>query len=174
MYSVSPYAVISSDNEYYLLGFDDEYQSFQHYRVNRLTNLEITGEERAGKEEFQRINMSDYTKYMFAMNGLRHGLITPVTMRFSNRVADAVLERFGLDVVMEPEGHRFFRITVPISVCPQFFAWVFSFGPCAEILEPESVRNRMIKALQKSNERYTGSSYIADTEWRVKHRHRRL
>lgn len=153
---VSPYALIYSDDNYYLLGFDDSHQKFQHYRVDRMKEVAVLEEECAGKESFKKLDMSAYEKYTFSMYGLGHGELTPVKMRFSNRMASTVIDKFGHDVVMIPDGPWQFIIKVPISVSPQFFAWVFGLGPCVEILEPEFVRVRMMAMMEKTYERYTG------------------
>ena len=101
--------------------------------------------DREGVEEFQKIDMAAYTKYTFSMFG---GGVEPVTMVFQNRFIGTVMDRFGRDVVVMNEDERHFRITVPVAVSQQFFAWVFGLGKNVRIVAPESVKEKMKKALE--------------------------
>ena len=63
-------------------------------------------------------------------------------MRFARHLAGAVIDRFGKDVILIPEGEESFTVTAEVAVSPQFFAWVFGFGTEAEILGPDAVRQQ--------------------------------
>ena len=63
-----------------------------------------------------------------------------MTLRFSDTLVGAVLDRLGQDAVLTPEGEDAFRVTAEVAVSPQFFAWIFGFGTEAEILSPAPVR----------------------------------
>ena len=145
-YTVSPFAMIYADDNYYLLAFDAQSRTskFKHYRVDKMERVETTGAERMGKEEFEKIDLSSYTKYTFSMFG---GEIVNVTMRFANHMLGAVMDRFGKDVMVRKEDDRHFLVTVPVAVSQQFFGWVFGLGNQVQIVEPEEVRKKMKKAL---------------------------
>jgi len=89
--------------------------------------------------------MSAYTKYTFSMFG---GGIEKVTMVFSNRMIGAVMDRFGRGVLVMKEDERHFRITVPVAVSNQFFGWIFGLGKNVRIVAPDSVKEKMQKALE--------------------------
>ena len=154
MYRVSPYALIYEDDNYYLLGYDDKHRMIQHYRVDRMKGVSILEMERDGKEAFAKLDMAQYEKYTFSMYGSSGGKLTPVTMEFYNMMANVVMDKFGHDVSMIPQGNWRFRITVPVSVSPQFYAWVFGLGKCVEIIEPVNVREGMKRMLEKVAQKY--------------------
>ena len=81
----------------------------------------------------------------------------PVSMRFSNTMVDAVMDRFGKDVLMMKADDRHFEITAVVSVSPQFFGWVFGLGNKVEILGPEDVRKKMKHALEEISVKYQNS-----------------
>ncbi|MBR3018962.1 MAG: WYL domain-containing protein, partial [Clostridia bacterium] len=47
-----------------------------------------------------------------------------------------------------------FKITVPVAVSPQFFAWVFGLGNYVTITAPDSVVKQMKDMLEKVSKRY--------------------
>ena len=154
MYGVSPYALIYDDDNYYLLGYDDRHRKIQHYRVDRMKGVSILETEREGKEAFVKLDMAQYEKYTFSMYGPSGGELTPVTMEFYNMMANVVIDKFGHDVGIIPQGKWRFRVTVPVSVSPQFYAWVFGLGKCVEIIEPVKVREGMKRMLEKVAQKY--------------------
>ena len=158
-YQVSPWSMIYTDDNYYLLAYIDG--DFKHFRVDKMDNVqafileegdsEIVTLEREGREAFEKKDMSAYTKYTFSMYGDNP---TPVTMVFQNRMVGVVVDRFGRDVLIMREDDRHFRITVPVAVSDQFFGWVFGLGKTVRIVGPEDVKEKMKKALADISARY--------------------
>ena len=139
-YIVSPFALMWDDENYYLLAWDASAARLKHYRVDKMTNIEALEQRREGKEAFQKLDMASYSQRVF---GMFAGEEKRVRLRFLNHLAGAVIDRFGKDTILTPDGDEHFIISVDLVVSPQFFAWVFGFGAEAEILSPESVRRQM-------------------------------
>ncbi len=137
-YSVSPFALMWDDENYYMLAWDEDAGKLKHYRVDKMTGIRALEDSRLGKEVFDKVDMSAYSKKVF---GMFTGEAQKVRLRFANHLAGAVIDRFGRDVMMIADGEESFTVSLEVVVSPQFFAWVFGFGTEAEILFPESVRN---------------------------------
>lgn len=158
-YIVSPWVMIYADDNYYLLAYTGT--EFKHFRVDKMDDVKVFIEDsngveivtalREGKDEFDKVDMSAYTKYTFSMYG---GEITPVTMVFQNRMVGTVMDRFGKDVVLMKEDKDHFRITVPVAVSDQFFGWIFGLGNYVTIVGPEDVKEKMKENLAKVAKRY--------------------
>lgn len=140
VYEISPFALMWDDENYYMLGYDQEAEKLKHYRVDKMTNIESAETERSGKELFAGMDMSSYSKQVF---GMFTGSEQTVKLRFENRLAGAVIDRFGKEVMLIPDGNEHFTVSADISVSPQFYAWVFGFGTAVEILAPESARQEL-------------------------------
>ena len=141
-YQVSPFALIWDDENYYMLAWDSAAEKMKHYRVDKMQKVSLTDDERDGIKEFEKVDMSAYTKTVFGMFG---GNEQKVKLRFANHLVGAVLDRFGRDSIIIKDGEEHFTVTVSVVVSPQFFGWVFGFGKDIEILSPESVRTEMKK-----------------------------
>ena len=77
-----------------------------------------------------------------------------VTLQFLNRMMGAAIDRFGRDIVVTKADEWHFKITVPVAISPQFFAWVFGLGNTVSIVGPEHVKEKMKEMLKKTCERY--------------------
>ena len=136
-YRMSPYALIWDDENYYLLAWDEDEKRFKHFRVDKMAQISALEQPREGGEAFRALDMSVYSQRVF---GMFAGQPRAVKMRFASHLAGAVIDRFGRDVMLIPEGEERFSFTAEVVVSPQFFAWLFGFGTEAEILSPEELR----------------------------------
>ena len=139
-YVVSPYCLMVCDGNYYLLAYNPSAKrdKVRTYRVDRMKNVKrIKGSEREGYEAIKEIDLETYTKTHF---GMYSGEGENVTIRFTNNLLDAVVDRFGTKGVIYREGKKgHFEITTRIHVSPPFYGWVFGFGNKAKILSPAHV-----------------------------------
>ena len=157
-YVASPWAMIYTDDNYYLLAYHDG--KMKHFRVDRMEDVELRTVEqnglkvivsREGKEEYDKKDMSTYTNYTFSMYG---GEVRNVEMVFLNRMLNTVIDRFGKDVLAYPVDKNHFKITVPVAISDQFFGWIFGLGNYVTIVGPEDVKEKMKENLAKVAKRY--------------------
>ena len=133
-YQVSPFALIWESENYYLLAYDAGSGILKHYRVDKMTDIALTGEPRQGREIFEAQDMSAYTRKVF---GMFSGREARVQLRFENRLAGPVLDRLGTDAMLIPDGEAHFTVLADVVVSPQFYAWVCGFGDGVQILSPQ-------------------------------------
>ncbi len=88
--------------------------------------------------------MAAYSRKVF---GMFSGTEQSVRMRFDAHLAGAVVDRLGSDVMLVPDGDDAFTVTADVVPSPLFYAWLFGFGPRAELLGPESVVEEMRRHL---------------------------
>jgi predicted DNA-binding transcriptional regulator YafY len=67
------------------------------------------------------------------------GQQTTVKLRFHRELTNVVIDRFGRDTMLIPDGEEHFVFTVNVAVSPMFLSWVIGFGAKAKILYPKSV-----------------------------------
>ena len=140
IHTVSPFALIWVDQNYYLLGYNHEYAEIRPFRVDRMTRVTAGKGPRQGKRDFEKIDMAMFITKVFHMFT---GEVRLVTMRFRRFLADAVIDRFGEEVLLSPDGDEWFTVSTEVAVSPQFFGWLAGFGKDAELIAPQSVRQGM-------------------------------
>ena len=69
-------------------------------------------------------------------------------------MAGIILDQFGTDTPLIPDGEEHFTARVPVVVSPPFFAWIATFGRRVKILSPEPVVEKMRDFLQRSLDMY--------------------
>jgi predicted DNA-binding transcriptional regulator YafY len=135
-YSVSPYALSWDDENYYLISFSAKYNDFTHYRVDRMTDINLIDEERDPLPDRENFDIAEYTKKVFNMFG---GEEVMVQLQFDNSLVNAVIDRFGKDIVIGKKDESSFYIWIKVAVSSTFFAWISQFGNKVKVLSPDNV-----------------------------------
>lgn len=152
-YEVSPYALLWDDENYYLVAYDAASEAVRHYRVDKMDQLSATALPRLGADAFAHFDLGLYSKAHF---GMFSGREAQVTLRCANHFVGVMLDRFGRDLSLIPDGDGHFTITAPVAVSPQFFGWLCGLGPEVELCKPESVRAEFSTYLRKIAAVYEG------------------
>lgn len=149
-YIVSPHRLMVCDGNYYLLAYDSKAKrgNVRMYRVDRMKNVKrIRGSERQGGDDINTVDLATYTKTHF---GMFEGVGEIITIRFTNNLLDAVVDRFGTTgVVYCACDSRHFDVTTKVYLSKQFYGWVFGFGNQAKIVASERVRQEFREELKK-------------------------
>lgn len=148
-YSASPYALLWGDNNYYLLAYESG--KMKHFRVDKMDGIDIVRTKREGKEVFKDMKLNERSLRMFSMFS---GKVQKVKIRFSNHLANVVIDRFGRDIVMVPDDEKHFTIHTDIEVSPQFFGRLCGLGRGARILAPAEVVEEMSEYVKGMAEMY--------------------
>lgn len=151
VYEISPFALIWDDENYYMLGWDAAAQRMKHFRVDKMEGISESEEGREGSEVFESTDVAAYSQKVF---GMFTGAEELVRLRFHRHLAGAVIDRFGKEVMLVPDGEEYFTVSVSVVLSPKFYAWVFGFGTEAEILGPDSARSAMAEMLCATLKKY--------------------
>ena len=136
-YVVSPWALTWDDENYYLVAYDSAAGGIRHYRVDKMQEISESEEEREGKKAFDGFDLAAFARKTFGMYG---GEERKLTLRCSNSLAGVIIDRFGQDIMMFPDGENSFRAAVTVAVSPQFYGWLAGIGKGIRIESPTDVR----------------------------------
>ena len=150
-YHISPWGLSWDDENYYLVGYDSEVQKIKHYRVDKMLHIQMTEEEREGKEHFNKLDMADYTKKSF---GMFRGKEKTVKLLVDNQLAGVMIDRFGKGISLIPADEGHFTINVDVHVSKQFLGWVFSLGEQVKIISPDEVVEEMKREIERLKSQY--------------------
>ena len=150
-YRVSPWALTWDDDNYYLIAYDDAARKIKHYRVDKMTGIQSVDEPREGAEMFENFDMALYSTKTFSMYGGRDEY---VKLRCKNSMANIIIDRFGRDISLRPDGDEHFEVTVKVSVSPPFLTWLIGFGDGMRVVSPTGVIDELIQTASKAIEQY--------------------
>lgn len=132
-YTVSPYGLIWNNDNYYLVAYDGSHREMRHYRVDKMAEITVTNLPREGAEDYPNFDIAVYGQKHF---GMYSGEETTVTLRAKSSMAGVVLDRFGQDVILVPDGPDFFSVSIPLVLSPQFYGWLFALDPDVTLTAP--------------------------------------
>ncbi|HHT16233.1 MAG TPA: WYL domain-containing protein [Papillibacter sp.] len=150
-YVVSPWTLTWNDDNYYMIAYDDEADRMKHFRVDKMTEIEVTDAPRGGIEHYKKLDIGQYLTPFFSMYSGRE---ETVRLEMKNHLAGVVIDRFGKEVILVPSGEDSFTFQVPVIVSPLFYAWVAGFGSEAKILAPQSVAEEFQTLLRDTLAQY--------------------
>lgn len=150
-YVISPWALTWSDENYYLIAYDEKDKKIKHYRVDKMLRMKVLESRRNGKAQFKDFDLAAYAKKTFGMYG---GEDQEVTLRCENGLAGVIIDRFGKDVKMLPDGTGYFKVYLTIAVSRQFFGWITGIGEGLEIIGPEPTRKEYARYLKEILKKY--------------------
>lgn len=149
-YEVSPYALLWSEENYYLVAYEEKAGIMKNFRVDKMQDVIKLTDKRTRCEVTDKFNPADYSRKIFGMYGGREEL---VTLEFREHLAGVVMDRFGTEVTFLKTDFGF-KISLRVMISPTFYAWMLGFGEEARILSPIPVQRELRERLKKTLEFY--------------------
>lgn len=148
-YRLTPYGLIWDSENYYLAGWDELRKEVRHYRVDKMTDISVISGMKGHPRE-------DWTAEGYARKhfGMYAGIPCRLKLRCENRLAGVVIDRFGLDVSLVPDGERHFTASVELVVSPPLWGWLFGLGRGVEVLSPDWAVDEFAARLEEAASMY--------------------
>ncbi len=149
-YVASPYGLCQDNENCYLLAFSDRH-GITSYRVDRMMDISLSNDARIPCPELTGKALVDHANRLFQMYS---GDAVDVKLQFHNSLINVVIDRFGKDTMLIPDGLEHFNFTVRVAVSPMFLSWVMGFGNKAKILYPQSVADKLCQLCKEAMSHY--------------------
>ena len=149
-YLASPYGLCQDHENCYLLAFSPRH-GITSYRVDRMTGIELLEDKRTPCPELTGKALHQHANQLFQMYA---GDATDVKLRFHRDLINVVIDRFGKDTMLIPDGPDHFNFTVKVAVSPMFLSWVIGFGVKAKVLYPQSVVEQCAQLCREALSQY--------------------
>ena len=149
-YEASPYGLCQDNENCYLLAFAERH-GITSYRVDRMSDIALLDTPRTPCPELTGKNLTEHANRLFQMFS---GESAEVKLRFHRSLVNVVVDRFGRETMLIPDGEDHFVFTVRVAVSPMFLSWVIGFGNKAKILHPKSVIDACTQMCREALEQY--------------------
>ena len=150
VYTVSPYALVWENENYYLVCFSEKHQKISRFRVDRMTQVDMTelpARDLSDEEQAEVTNLQ-------SLYGMYGGELMELKIQFDNSLINVVMDRFGEKTICHKNSENTFYINREVQIAPTFWGWLFQFGSKAKILEPASAVEMAKAEIEKLSSNY--------------------
>lgn len=138
---VSPYALIWSNDHYYLVCNNSNYDNLMHTRIDRMSGVECLDELWRHFSEVsnykEKFDSADYAGKLFNMFS---GTQQRVTLRCANRLLEEIIDRFGDNVRFVSRNADNFTAKIEAVTGEGFISWILQYGGAVEVIQPSQLR----------------------------------
>jgi len=152
---VNPYQIVLANGKYYLVANIDKYDNVIHFRVERISGIEITNEARKDPKCLDEMkNGFDLPRHMVEHIYMFGGKSKRIKLRIKNEAVSDILDWLGTDLEIIPEtGSDTFIVTVKANEKAMKY-WALQFGESVTVLEPESLKRNILEAVETISRNY--------------------
>ena len=147
-HTIIPYSFACELGKYYIIGYLESKDCLLHFRIDRISNVNILEED--GKRD-SKFNVYDYLKRTWYMYG---GDETRVKVKFNKSCYKIVTEKSLLDGNLLEENEEDFIYEFIFNGTYGIKLWLMGFAADAEVLEPVAFREEIIDSVRSMNKVY--------------------
>lgn len=154
-FKVSPYALIWSDDHYYLVCNNEKYDNLMNLRIDRIKGISVTDEKSRPFSEVSdyknRFDSADYASHLFNMYS---GEPKPVELICENSLLELILDKFGERVRLQKFDDNSFVVKTNAAVNDGLSAWILQFGKRIKVKSPNELKESVKKKALEAYEAY--------------------
>ena len=153
-HTASPYQLILHNQHYYLVFLSEKWKNIGHFRVDKITNIEITDEPSTPLRSVAGYaNGLDYKKYATSLPYMFTDETEKITFECDGSVMDQVVDWFGKNINISDLGGGKYEVTVTASPNAMEY-WAMQYLNYVEIKSPTGLRERIKQNLIAAEEKY--------------------
>ena len=153
-HTVTPYQLVLHNQRYYLMARNEQWQNMGYYRLDRITNMELTDEKLApittieGFEDgINYKELSTAMPYMYADKPER------IEFLADESIIDQVIDWFGKDIRIIRKSEDTLCITVKVSPMAMHL-WAMQYAEHVRVTKPQALVDKIKATLKSAAERY--------------------
>ncbi len=149
-HKVSPYALIWSNDYYYLICNNENHDNLMHLRIDRIKAVNILNENfRHFSEVSNYQNKFDSADYANKLFNMFSGEPKPIELICENDLLDVMLDRFGKTVKIQKYDETAFLLRTNAAVSNGLVSWILQFAGRVRVNSPNDL---IYEIKQKANE----------------------
>ena len=146
---VTPYAIVYSNQEFYLVGIKEQYDKFYNYRLDRIKNIKILSQKRTLEKTNNQLQ--EFIESNVKMFG---GEKVEIEAECNMFLLDTAIEEFGNNIKITKIDDNKFKLYT-ISSLEGFKTWAMRHIDALTVISPLNLRNELKETIEKARERYT-------------------
>lgn len=143
--TISPYAMLWSDDRYYVIGNNQKYDNLIHLRLDRMKNVEETKENSRHFSEVSDykafFDVADYANRLFNVFG---GETVSAELLCTAEKVEQILDIFGEDIKLRLRSDGKFSFKIQAALSEGLVSDILKLGDDLEVISPIKLRS-MVK-----------------------------
>ena len=136
IYVHTPVRVVFVNGFYYLVTWNDSFEDFNQYRIDRMRLVMVSEEPATRNEQIANYEFEDFSWYSF---GMFDGESVRAKLRVNAGLMDAVYDRFGDNMEVKPLKDGTAEVMVSIRMSQMFYGWIAGLNGGITILGPKKL-----------------------------------
>lgn len=153
--TVSPYAVLWSNDHYYLICNNEKYDNLMHLRIDRMKKVVSLKENQrhfSEVSEYKTIfDVADYSKKTANMFG---GELKKITLQCSTEIVDQIIDKFGEKLHIKEITDNTFVFDSYALLSEGLVGWIMQFGSKIKVLSPDNLVQDIRDTLKQLEKNY--------------------
>ena len=153
---VNPYRVVAVGGFYYLIGNLEGEDTLAHFRLDKITDITVTSLPVKSFHETQEGKNSrtlDVEQYLVTHPLMQEGKIGSAVLRVDHHDIGRVIDTFGKNYKIEGADSWTFDVVLRADE-ETLYRWALENGDCAEVIEPQKLRDRIRKTVTRLKNNY--------------------
>lgn len=154
-YIMNPYQMVASNGHYYLLGNIDKYDNVTYYRIDKMSKVEVLEEKVKPQKDVKGMDGHlDLPKHMAEHIYMLYGDTVTASIKTDIGMMDTLVDWFGKDFKILHKDKEEITISVRCNERALFY-WALQYGPYVEVVGPESLRTKLVEAIDEMQRKYS-------------------
>lgn len=153
-YKVNPYQIVANNGRFYLIANYDKYDNVAHFRIDKMTDVRILDERIKPMSQVPELEKGlNLPKHMAEHLYMFSGESISAEIKTSPDMMSELVDWFGKDFSLVKKSDEFIIARVCCNA-ESLRYWALQYGPYAEVLKPESLREQLQKDISIMAENY--------------------
>ncbi len=136
-FKVSPYALVWSDDRYYMVANNCKYNNLSNYRLDRMTKVSICSEtSRSYKEVSDYSNEFDVSDYVKKNINMFPGKKEHITLACQSDFLEILFDKFGKDIICKKSDKSEITVELDVYISEALLNWFVASACFVKVKSP--------------------------------------
>lgn len=141
---ISPYKIINSIQEFYLIGYKHNEKQLKTYRIDRMTSLKVLEE-----DSEEKVSNDELKEFIDSQISMFAGKPINITIKCNNDILDNVVELLGRDLDFKMYDKDHFKVSISVNE-NAFINWYLRNLGKIEVLNPISLKEKIYSKIKEN------------------------
>ncbi len=150
-YYVNPVTTICAMNNYYLICYDDYHDKINHYRIDKMKEVELTRHDIIVTNAIKEFDLKKHCSQVF---GMYVGEKEKIILDIDSSLIETIIDKFGTDIKLQELHNKKLRLSAYAQISVPFINWCMGFGNKLKVIAPNHLVRDIKNHIKEINDLY--------------------